>query len=218
MNVIELRNYLLKQGRRDEFVQYFKDHFVDSQRQLGAYIPGLFTIKGEANRFFWIRGFDTMEQRSRFLPLFYGGEVWGEFGHAANEMMLEWHNVHLIKPFHSSIDAFSPNNGFFVIDYYKARINKYNDLIDFFNTAYLPFLQKQNVTPATLWVSEMTRNDFPRLPVYQDNNLLTVISRFNNEEEYKLMFHLNSSMQQLAASIDSWMESKTSLSLYPVSI
>ena len=85
MNTIELRNYLLKPGTRDKFIQYFKDHFIESQNALGAYTLGLFNIKGEDDRFFWIRGFDSMQERSRFLPAFYGGEVWKEFGPAAND-------------------------------------------------------------------------------------------------------------------------------------
>jgi hypothetical protein len=214
MNVIELRNYLLKQGKRDEFTRYFKDHFVDSQRQIGAYVPALFEIKNEANRFFWIRGFDTMEERSRFLPLFYNGEVWKKYGPAANEMMLEWHNVHLVKPLAANINAFLPNDGFFVIDYYKTKDSKRDLLIDLITKEHIPFLQEQNIQPVTLWISEMRENDFPRLPVYQDNNLLTVISGFNNEEAYQRIFpRLN-----IDAGINSWMENKTSLSLYPVSI
>ena len=90
MNVVELRNYLLKPETRDKFIQYFKKHFIESQHELGSYTPGLFRIKDEDDRFFWIRGFDNMQERNRFLPAFYGGEVWKEFGPAANDMMLEW--------------------------------------------------------------------------------------------------------------------------------
>lgn len=219
MNVIELRNYLLKEGKRDEFIQYFKDHFVHSQLHAGVHIPALFTIKNEEHRFVWIRGFDNMEQRSRFLPLFYGGEVWEKSGPAANDMMLEWHNVYLLKPLHSDEAAFSPSNGFFVIDHYKVKNHKHNDMIDLLTKEYILLFRQQNVKPITLWVSEMTPNDFPRLPVYQDSNLLTVISRFNDEEEYGLIVNsADSAMQQLTAKIDSLTDSKTSLLLYPINI
>jgi len=36
----------------------------------------------------------------------------------------------------------------------------------------------------SVWTSEMQQNDFPQLPVFQDKNLLAVISFFNNEAEY----------------------------------
>ena len=219
MNVIELRNYLLKPGTRDEFIQYFKDHFADSQHDMGVYTPGLFRIKNEENRFFWIRGFDNMEQRSQFLPAFYGGKVWKEFGPAANEMMLEWHNVYLLKPLPGNKEAFSQNKSFFVIDYYKTKDNQRSKLIDFFNKDYIPFLNKQNIKPITLWISEMTENDFPRLPVYQDENLLIVITGFNNEAEYESTLHqLTISIPQFDGSMEEWTDNRDKLLLYSVGV
>ena len=216
MNVIELRNYLLKQGKRDEFIQYFKDHFVESQNEMGVYTPGLFRIKNEENRFFWIRGFDNMGQRSRFLPAFYGGGVWKKFGPAANDMMLEWHNVYLIKPLPGNRDAFSQHKGFFAVDYYKARDNHHTDLIDLINTEYIPFLNDRNIK-ATLWVSEMEENDFPRLPVYQDENQLIVVTGFNNEPEYESSLAALTSLKPgLTAGIEELIENKDRLLLYRV--
>lgn len=216
MKVIELRNYLLKPGKRDEFIHYFKKHFVHSQNEMGAYIPGLFKIKNEENRFFWIRGFDNMEQRSGFLPAFYGDEVWGKFGPAANDMMLEWHDVYLVKPLLNKKHAFAPNKGFFVIDYYKAKNDQHTSLVGLFTKEYIPFLHQHNIQDITLWVSEMKENDFPRLPVYQDKNLLIVVTGFTNEEEYEsTVRQLNASDKQFAGSIEKLMENKNSLLLYP---
>ena len=218
MNTTELRNYLLKTGKRDKFIQYFKDHFVESQNTLGAYIPGQFRIKAEDDRFFWIRGFNNMQERSQFLPAFYGGEVWKEFGPAANEMMLEWHNVYLVKPLTGNSNAFDKKQGIFVI-YYTARDNRLEQLIDLFIKAYIPLYNTWSINNITLWVSEMEENDFPRLPVYQDENLLTVISNYNNELEYESTLKLfNSSDKQLAARIQELVKIKNGLILYPAGL
>lgn len=45
LKVIELRNYLLKPDTRDRFIDYFKNHFVDSQNELGGHVLGEFTVK-----------------------------------------------------------------------------------------------------------------------------------------------------------------------------
>lgn len=218
MNVIELRNYLLKQGKRDEFIQYFKDHFVESQNEMGVYTPGLFRIKNEENRFFWIRGFDNMQQRSSFLPAFYGGGVWKKFGPDANDMMLEWHNVYLIKPLPGNKDAFSQEKEFFVIDYYKAKDNQLTNLIDLLNKEYIPFLNERNIK-ATLWVSEVEENDFPRLPVYQDKNQLISITAFNNETEYESsLAALTSLKRELTAGIEDRIENNDKLLLYRLEV
>jgi len=216
MNVIELRNYLLKTGKRDEFIQYFKDHFVHSQNEMGVYTPGLFKIKNEENRFFWLRGFDNMEQRSGFLPAFYGGEVWEKFGPAANDMMLEWHDVYLANPLLNNQNGFPVNRGFFVIDYYKAKDDQHNNLVNLFTNEYISFLHQNNIKDVTLWVSEMEENDFPRLPVYQDKNLLIVITAFTNETEYEsTVRQLYAYDKQLAGRIEKLIEKKNSLLLYP---
>ena len=218
MNVIELRNYLLKPGTRDSFIEYFKDHFVESQNILGAYTPGLFRVKGEDDRFFWIRGFDTIQERSRFLPAFYGGEIWKEFGPAANDMMLEWHNVHLIKPLANNNNSFPQGKELFVIDYYKAKDKQLDELIDLFNTEYIPLLNKWNIN-AALWVSEMQENDFPRLPVYQDENLLVVIISYNNELEYEsILNQFQTSHIESMTRLKELVQKKTSLILYPAGV
>jgi len=215
MNTIELRN-LLKPGKRDKFIQYFKDHFVESQNILGAYTPGLFRIKGEDDRFFWIRGFDSMQERSRFLPAFYGGEVWKEFGPAANDMMLEWHNVHLIKPLTANSNPFPEGKRVFILDYYTAKDKQIDKLIDLFNQEYIPLLSKWNINAITLWGSEMEKNNFPRLPVYQDKDLLVVISNYKSEQEYESTLNrFNISHKELSVRIKEMIKDKNSLTLYP---
>ena len=217
MNTIELRNYLLKPGTRDKFIQYFKDHFIESQNALGAYTPGLFRINGEDDRFFWIRGFDSMQERSRFLPAFYGGEVWKEFGPAANDMMVEWHNVHLIKPLIVTSNPFPEGKEVFIIDYYTAKDKQTDKLIDLFNQEYIPLFSKWDINAITLWGSEMEENDFPRLPVYQDKDLLVVISNYKSEQEYESTLNrFNISYNELAVRINEMIKNKNSLTLYPV--
>jgi hypothetical protein len=61
----------------------------------------------------------------------------------------------------------------------------------------------------------MTENDFPRLPVIQDNNMLVVITNFKDESEYQLILQRLASgaasenrMQQLISGMNS-------LILYP---
>jgi len=215
--VIELRNYLLKPGARDEFIRYFKNHFIDSQKSMGASIPAMFTIKNEPDRFFWIRGFDTINQRSQFLPAFYGGEVWKEFGPAANYMMLEWHNVYLAKPLSGNVALFTKEQGIVVIDFYHSLKNERESLIHLVNKEWIPIHHRDNIADITLWVSEPEPNDFPRLPVYQHEDLLIVITQHRNEDEYRSMQkHLTTSYNELATAIDQKVKDKISVMLYPV--
>jgi hypothetical protein len=55
MQVLELRNYLLKPRRARAFIHYFEEHFLSSQRDEGMYPLGQFEVVGEPDRFVWIR-------------------------------------------------------------------------------------------------------------------------------------------------------------------
>lgn len=216
MNVIELRNYLLKPGTRDSFIKYFKKHFIKSQEILGSHIPGLFRVGHENDRFFWIRGFKSMEERSRFLPTFYGGEVWKEFGPAANDMMLEWHDVYLLKPVKQNTLLTEADHRVIVIDYYMAKKDCRDQLICLFNNFYFPLLNKQGISNGRLWVGEMSKNDFSRLPVYQYEELLACITTYKNEMEYELLMeHIELNAGKLKAQIQNLVTVTNKKILYP---
>jgi hypothetical protein len=197
LEIIELRNYLLKPGTRQRFVDYFENHFIDSQNVLGGYVLGQFRIKGEDDKFFWIRGFEDMKSRLAFLRAFYqAGEVWRKFGSEANDMMLDSDNVYLLRPLPEGKDSTKESEGIcsdvftklkevVVVDFYLALDNQLNQLVDFFRKDYVPFLKGSAILDVTLWTSEPSVNDFPRLPVIKDENLLVAISSFEDEPDYQ---------------------------------
>jgi hypothetical protein len=182
VKVVELRNYLIKPRMRDRFIEYFQTHFIDSQRKLGGLVLGAYRIRNFADRFFWIRGFSGIEARSRFLPAFYGGEVWKRDGPAANAMMLEWHRAHLLRPL-DEIDEreFGAGKELLVVDFYEARAGRLGALRDFFATA-----RREKAIPAgALWLTDTAVNDFPALPVIQNENLLVVMTGYRDESQYE---------------------------------
>jgi len=150
-------------------------------------------VKDADDNFFWIRGFNDMASRSRYLPEFYRGATWKQHRNHANDMLINNDNVYLLKPLSLSGDQpdtvvnsneFGKKRGLVVIDYYVAN-TRLKELIEFFKSKYLPFLKGHDVS-TTSWVSELAENDFPGLPVFQDKNLLVTITPFKNEAEYQL--------------------------------
>lgn len=193
IRVLELRNYVTRPGQRDKFISYFEANFIDSQNAIGGYILGQFRVKDADDNFFWIRGFNDMASRSRYLPEFYRGSFWKERRNHANEMLLNNDNVYLLKPLNLSEDLpdaavnsneFGKKKGLVVVDYYVAN-TRLKELVEFFKSRYLPLLKSNDISTTT-WVSELTENDFPGLPVFQDKNLLVTITPFKDEAEYQL--------------------------------
>ena len=226
ISVIELRNYILKPGKRDSFINYFEENFIQSQIELGGYPVGQFRVTGMDDNFFWIRGFADMDSRSKFLPAFYYGPVWKQYGAVANSMLLNNDNVYLLKPLtwngglqHGksiTIDQLKARRGIVVIDFYIAN-TKLNKLIAFFSETYISILEKAGIENYTLWTSELAENDFPRLPVFQDKNLLAAITFYKDESEYvsKQKFADAALRDELKAQFGDIVTTQNTLILYP---
>ena len=197
INVIELRNYVLKPGQRENFTSLFEQHFVQSQFDLGGYPLNWFKVDGAPDNFLWIRGFTDMASRSKFLPAFYHGAVWKQYRSDANSKLANNDNVYLLKPLILSNEVLETgksissnllkgNKEIAVIDFYIAN-TKLDKLKTAFAKYYLPAFKRAGIENYTLWVSEMEKNDFPQLPVFQDGNLLVAITFYNDEAEYHEM-------------------------------
>ncbi|WP_332686449.1 NIPSNAP family protein [Bosea sp. (in: a-proteobacteria)] len=96
--VFELRRYTLKPGMRETLISVFDTHLVETQEAAGMSVACQFRDLAAPDQFVWFRGFADHERRNRALPAFYGGPVWAEHGPAANENMLAWDDVLLLKP------------------------------------------------------------------------------------------------------------------------
>lgn len=100
MQIIELRQYTLHPGRRDELIELFERELIEPQEAAGMRLIGLFRDLGNADRFVWLRGFADMAARRQALEEFYGGPVWRAHRDAANATMLDSYDVLLLKPAH----------------------------------------------------------------------------------------------------------------------
>lgn len=201
MQVIELRNYLLRPGA--PFIRYFEEHFLLSQRAEGMHPLGQFEVVGEPDRFVWIRGFDDMGTRVRGLSAFYSGPFWHARRDEANAMMLEHHNVHLLRPLGSIAamtggatlegrpseppGAVRPETGLVVVDSYRTEPAKLGGLVELFEQRVRPTLLQQGHHVLGHFVAELRPNDYPRLPVIQDPTLLVVLSAYRDLEHYAAM-------------------------------
>lgn len=228
IKVIELRDYLIRQGRRDEFIKLFEENFTRSQNILGGYTLGQYRVKGAGDNFFWIRGFKDMPARNKFLnDFYYGSPVWKQHKSTANSMLLNNDNVHLLKPLNlkgSSSDAeFSLNSNWFgrekgiaVVDFYISN-TKLEKLIEFVKKKYVAILNSSKIENTSFWTSETTPNEFTALPVFQDKNLLVQITFYKNEFEYQTgMKDVASKMNdELKSEMADLVTIKNTLIIYP---
>jgi hypothetical protein len=99
--VIEFRRYIIKEGEREHFAQFFESFFPEAFQQLGAIAAGSFFERKNPSGFTWIRGFHTIEDRAIANAEFYYGLVWKEHKKTVNDRIVDSDNVLLLRPLSS---------------------------------------------------------------------------------------------------------------------
>lgn len=188
---VELRQYTLRGGRRDELISLFERAFIEPQEAVGAHVIGQFRDLDDPDRFVWLRGFDDMAARQRALTTFYGGPAWKADRLAANATMLDSDNVLLLRPsrdqdgFEAAVREEAAERAVRrgVI---AARIH-YLDapLVDafaaFFETQMRPRIQADGARLLARFVTETSANNFPALPIRDREHVFVWFARFDDE-------------------------------------
>ncbi|WP_328475332.1 NIPSNAP family protein [Actinoplanes sp. NBC_00393] len=174
--IVELRQYTLHPGRRDELIELFDAQFVESQEALGMAVLGQFRDLDRPDVFVWLRGFPDMAARGRGLREFYGGPVWKQHRDAANATMIDSDDVLLLQaivppPAH-------PRDGRPAESIIRATI-WYRDRP--FDDAFAQWFTGQDTGAVAVLSSEYAENNFPALPVREGEHAFAWFTRSPGE-------------------------------------
>lgn len=179
--IVELRQYTLRPGRRDDLIDLFEREFVESQEAVGMTLIGQFRDLDDPARFVWLRGFPDMEARKAALEAFYFGPVWQAHGPAANDTMVDSDNVLLLKPLDASSGfipgdrappgATGPGTGAVVCGVHHL-LSRDDALPARFREEFMPRLAALGLTPAAVLVTDDSPNTFAGLPVREGERVL----------------------------------------------
>ena len=191
--VLELRQYTLHPGRRDELIELFEHEFVETQEAAGMRLVGQFRDLDRPDRFVWIRGFADMPARKEALQAFYGGPVWQAHREAANATMIDSDNVLLLRPVGAD-GTFGPvreprapigANGR-AASRIVATIHAFDAPVDegfrqFFDDEAMPALEAAGARSFARLETESAENTFPRLPVRAGEHVFVSFARFADD-------------------------------------
>lgn len=183
--IVELRQYTLHPGRRDELIELFDREFVETQEAAGMTVLGQFRDLDAPDRFVWLRGFDDMPSRAEALKSFYGGPVWQQHRDAANATMVDSDNVLLLRPA-------TPRGGFpapaptappslLLATIWHGRKPFDRAFADFFEQRVRPVLTETGAEPLAHLQSEHAPNTFPALPVRLNEEVFVWFARFPDQ-------------------------------------
>ncbi|MFC3455185.1 NIPSNAP family protein [Amycolatopsis speibonae] len=190
-DVIELRQYTLHPGRREELIELFDREFVETQEATGMRVLGQFRDLDRPDHFVWLRSFPDMEARLRSLTSFYTGPVWKANAAAANATMIDTDDVLLLRPVKHGVPADldptirdTPASSLVTATIHYLPSTPDEPLVRFFGETVLPLLEKAGATPLSLLRTEYAENDFEGLPVRTGEHVLVVLASFADQDAY----------------------------------
>jgi hypothetical protein len=209
--VVELRQYTLRPGRRDELVELFDRELVETQEAAGMAIVGQFRDLDDPGRFVWIRGFDGMPGRAEALGRFYGGPIWKAHSARANATMIDSDDVLLLRPADASSGFPAPTGArpptgstapprSLILATLYSRDHPFDEaFLDFFHHHVRPAVVEAGAAPLACLQTEYAENTFPALPVRTGENVFVWFARFPTPA------HLADHLQALERS-DRWQD------------
>ncbi len=173
-SIVELREYTLHPGAREDLIDLFDREFVETQEALGIHVIAQFRDVDRPDRFVWLRGFPDMESRLASLTAFYSGPVWDAHKDAANETMIDSDNVLLLRPA-------VPGSGF---THPPARSRE-----DVATTSHayaitvrprdaISHLGEVDGDLVADLVTEPSENTYPRLPIREGEDVAVTVRRY----------------------------------------
>lgn len=167
----------MKPGRRDDLIAIFEEHFIESQEACGMVPIGHYRDLDDDDAFVWLRGFPRFEERAAALDAFYvQSDAWRENRNAANDTMIDSDNVLLLNPARDNtgfdlrrLQRPAPSGQDFPhhllwLSAVMLESAASEATVAAFERDALPLLS--DVTGAvSYFVTDLRRNEFPRLPV-----------------------------------------------------
>ena len=191
--VLELRQYTLHPGRRDDLIALFEREFIEPQEDAGITVVGTFRDLDAPDRFVWLRAFADMPARADGLGAFYGGPVWQRHREEANATMLDSDDVLLLRPLvcdqglraalqpRPPADNAPAAGGVFTITVCPLRVPTDEALVHAFDQCIHPWWVGVGGDLLACWVTEHSPNNFPRLPIREGESVIAWLTRFDDE-------------------------------------
>ena len=190
--LVELRQYTLHPGKRDELIELFEREFVESQEEQGMKVIGTFIDLDRPDRFVWLRGYSDMASRLAGLTAFYGGPVWQGNRTAANATMVDSDDVFLLHSFGAAGEFELPPSrpalgadtpaGLVTAAIYHLK-SPAAGAAKLFEEQLRPGLEAAGIQLLASFIPEKSPNNFPRLPVREGEAVLIWFAAFADEAD-----------------------------------
>jgi NIPSNAP len=194
-NVVELRQYTLRPGRREPFIELFDGTFADPLDATGMTVIGQFRDLDRPNRFVWMRGFQDMTSRAQELAAFYDSDLWHAHRNEANASIDDSDNVLLLEPASAALRfkevpprpaAGDPaaRVGLVVATLYYIKTDSTSAFTALFERSLRRRAEAAGARTLAAYVTSTQENNFPRLPLRVGEHIFVWVTQFANANAY----------------------------------
>jgi quinol monooxygenase YgiN len=190
--ILDLRQYTLRPGRRDDLIDLFDTHFVAGQEDAGMHIVGQFRDLDDPDRFVWLRAYDSWTTRGEALPAFYYGPVWQANRERANATLVDSDDALLLRPVRLGPgyprygtprdDGPDPASVVGITVVYRDRPLD-DEFCELILGGVAPVLADTGGEAVAVLVTDPSPNNFPALPLREEDAVVW-INRFDDDEAY----------------------------------
>ena len=193
--VVELRQYTLRPGQREEFIALFDSTFAVPLDATGMTVIGQFRDLDRPDRFVWIRGFQNMDVRPKELAAFYDSDLWRSHRNEANAVIVDSDNVLLLEPASRSSrlkdvpprlpegDA-ATDGGLIVATLYYTKPGALSDFARLFDRSLRPKTETAGARTVAAYMTSTHENNYPRLPTRLGEHIYVWIAGFASPQGY----------------------------------
>ena len=193
-DVVELRQYTVRPGRREDLIELFDGTFADPLDATGMTIIGQFRDLDRPDRFVWIRGFPTMEARPRQLAAFYDSDLWHARRGDANALIDDSDNVLLLEAASPALSfrdipprtthGADASAGLVVVTLYYTQRNGLPQFGSYFEQTLRPRAERAGARTLAVYATSMQANNFPRLAIRTGEQIFVWVTGFASPGNY----------------------------------
>jgi hypothetical protein len=209
--VIEFRRYIIKEGEREHFAEYFESYFPETFQQMGAIAFGQFFERRNPVVFTWLRGFKNTDARAIINAGFYYGPLWREHSSTMNNLLVDSDNVLLLRPLSPEhgipvLPAVDPvretkgAQGIVIAQIFAVKPNSVDAFVQQAEAAFAAY-RAAGAREAGVLVTLDVPNNFPQLPVRTDGPYLVWLGIVKDNKMLETQFTplAERSLQSLSA-------------------
>ncbi len=182
--IVELRQYTMRPGRRDELIELFDRELVEPQEATGMRVIGQFRDLDRPDYFVWLRGFASMPERLAALTEFYSSPLWKARRDAVNAPLIDSDDVLLLHPIgpdsgfperphaRPGLDSSEIPAGVLVGTIHHLAAPADEELIARWAGPLREAARECGAPWLAAFATEQSPNDYPGLPVREGENVL----------------------------------------------